>query len=432
MSSLFRIVSLSQLSSVADTVKTAVVLFLVNRHLSDREASFWLLLLVLLAGLRVFENGTMPNWSRLVTFRANLKGQINDEFNIQMKLLSDFTQEEVYFQIRGFYAKLAKNIFYITTCLGVLCSSLMDYTSKDSQFIFTIALLLVSSIVSIRLSYLNAILSGIGRNDIIYRHKILGACSNALVVFFGVVYYKSIVFLSLGYLVNVLLSKIPLLLSKEITMSFTRNTSLHKLVHGNSVKLVVVNISALVIVRLPQIFGVALDGLEESADISWAITLCSLVISFLSMAISSVLPYFNGLIALKEYKKFSDGAMIAHILAFCIATPVLSIILFYGNLLVPIGFPNLNFPSIWTPSLLFVLFLFELHHSISALLLTCFDEVPFFRATLYSLFAMIVLNSLFSAGEIIVVLIIQMLVQLCYNNWFWHLKLYQKLKTRLS
>lgn len=425
MKNVIKIVSLSQLSSVADTIKTAIILLLINTYLEAKEIAFWLLLLAILAVLRVFENGTLPNWSRLVTFQGSGQGKINNDFYIQMSHLKKISTGELNYQMYKFYGDLTKYLV-LTIVLIIITILFNDGLNLSSEFIATLAFLFLGFVTSIRLTYLNAFYSGTGRNHIIFQYKIIGSLVNIVIACIGLIFFHSLFSLSLGYFANVLFSKIPLLYSNVVRLTPIANKNTFKLVLGNSVKLVLVNISAIIIVRLPQFYGVAFDGLVGSSSISWAITLCSLVVSFLSMSVSSVLPNLNGLIAKGNYRGFFKAGQLIHLSIFILASAMLVTILFFGNMLAPLGFPKIDFASTWIPCLLFVLFLLELHHSISALLLTCFDEVPFLKATLFSLFLMIVLNLLFVSDKIISVLIIQMVVQLGFNNWYWHYRLYKK------
>lgn len=150
---------------------------------------------------------------------------------------------------------------------------------------------------------------------------------------------------------------------------------------------------------------------------------CGVVLSGVAAIMNnSYMPKFSGYRVTGQVKELT--------MLFSFTVLIFWLVMFLGSLVVVLcGTPLLNLihsnthiPSHWICTLYFLVLALEGNHSMFAGLITTKNEVPFVKAALLSGVAIVLLTFIglhFFACTLLGVVLIQGVVQLVYNNWYW-------------
>lgn len=198
--------------------------------------------------------------------------------------------------------------------------------------------------------------------------------------------------------------------------------TLLKIIWPNAKKSGVVTVGAWLITRATTLLCSTFLGLEVTAMYGLSLQLISFAISFSALMFNSYIPELAYLQINMDKERYINILSRGVVVQWGIGIAgILGISLLGDYLMNLIGSNSLLLPRPILFLLSVVLFL-EQNHSTFATTITLTNHVPFVKSAIYSGIAIVVFGFLFvkyTALGILGLIIVQGLVQLVYNNWYW-------------
>lgn len=289
----------------------------------------------------------------------------------------------------------------------------------------------IGSLVNLLTSFWNPILKGSGGIKSANKVVIFSKSSYLVLASIGLALGGGLVLLTSSYLLSVIINWFwsryelnrylgPVYKQSQTDPNYT-DRSIHKLVWPNAKRMGLVSLGSWATNRASTLISSYFLGLEITGQLGVSIQLFTVVGNIANLLFNSYLPELASTRTNKDNRRFKK-LFVRSITVQWILTVVgnLSVILILPFMLAFLNISTRLLPLPWLSILGLILFL-EQNHSSFATLITLTNRVPFVKASLISGFSIILLSIIFmllgfGVGALI---LIQGMVQLSYNNWYW-------------
>lgn len=198
--------------------------------------------------------------------------------------------------------------------------------------------------------------------------------------------------------------------------------NLFPIIWHNSYRMGLVTVGGFLVVRSNTFLVTYFLGLEKASQYGISLQLINMIMTISIIMFKTFIPKLNSLSFTDHKKEFLDlyskTASLAIILYIC--GFVCMIIL--GNPVLNLIGSSVKLLSNRTLIVIFIMMLLEMNHSVAAGAITTRNEVPFVKASLFSGLSITILSFItlkYVYPVIVSVILIQMFVQLAYQNWKW-------------
>lgn len=409
------------------------------RFLSAEEMGLWYVFLALAGLAQLLEFGFQPTISRHTSFvysgAVKLQAQgipetNNNEVNLQLFVDLIYASKKIY-KLVAFAATL---VLMLLGSLYIYSLGVVDVRSYIAWVIFA-----MSSVINFYFSYFNGLLQGRGQQTLL--NKTIAQSKVALLIFavpmlflgFGLLSLAIATFFSM--VINRWLVSVRFYDKQLEDTAFIRSSPMSEDLHGmlfnSSWRLGLTSVGAFMIQKANLFIASSYLGLAVVGSYGLSLQLIGLLAGVSSIFFTLNMPKMT---VLQTNSLKSE-------LRLMFFKSLLVSILFFGvgavSLLV-IGSPLISFITsdveLVTPMLLALMLGFQLLetvHSLCATYLTTLNYVPFVKAAIFSgvlivIFSLLGMN--FVSTSLLVLILVQGLVQLSFNNWYWPLVTFRQLK----
>jgi O-antigen/teichoic acid export membrane protein len=415
--------------------------------LPPEEVSLWLIFVTLTSLGQVLEFGFQPTIVRNVAYLYS-----GSQSLIQTGL-PDNSHDSVRCINLNLLAELLVTSRFIYSCIFLVAAtfimfggllyvnSILTFSQDRSASLLAWALYCSGQLLNFLFGYYNAFLQG--RGQVTQSNKIIAVHRGAFLIGSIFVIVQGYGLLGVG-VVGVSSAIMGRVVAK---IYFDRDNDIpHKrifeagkiiknnllIIWHNTFRLGIVQVAGFLALRGNILLATTYLGLVEASDYSLTVTLLlalnaiSIVISQVHMPKLSALQYSRDLHYLRK--------VMAKIVIFSV------IIYLFGSVFVIFILPSIiklaefNISLLTYPYLhiLIAIYFLELMHSIASTYLTTQNNIPFFKASIFTGVGVVFLSFvLLPYFGIAALLISQGVTQLCYNNWKWPLEMLKNLNLRL-
>ncbi|EKO3487348.1 hypothetical protein M3924_002989 [Vibrio fluvialis] len=422
-----------------------ILIPVILKFLTPEEVGVWYLFSTFLMAAQLLEFGLKPTISRQLSYiyaganRIISEGlpEFHDTKKISYQLLFDFIDI-----VRMVYKIISFFVVVLIGCLGSIYLYHLNIDSTCSHIWGAWGIFVISITLNFYFSYFDGVLIGRGLqrsvNKAITVSRIVMVMSSSILLVFGL----GIISLSIGLLLSTLSYRVIVAYyftsSTDSELNSIKSTSgnrmlLLKVMWLSSWKLGATNLGSFCVKRSSYFVVASYFGLDLAGKLGVTLQIINLISSVGSMIFNLNLPRMNFLQSdfsknYKEIRKIFFSSLVFSHLVYILSGVFLY---FWGPWLLSIVSPNADIIHGQPLVLLLIVYYLEINHTIFATYLTSLNKVPFFKASIISGFLIVVLNYLvckYTDMNIVGIIIVQLLVQLAYNNWKWPVEALNQLK----
>lgn len=409
-------------------------------YLSSEEMGLWYIFLAIVGVAQIVETGFQPTVIRMTSYifsgAKELKGegiQINNgNSTVDYVTLSYFIKSS-----RRIYGYIALSSTFILVCLGSFYLNGIENFDKKAMCAWVV--LSASSSINIYFTYLNGLFIGSGNQSELYKaislSKILFLLISSVLLWFGL----GLISLSIGMALSIFFYRLNVYKKfKKRFSTYVIDIVAPKVEYGivilkASWKLTVTSFGGYLVRNFNLLICTAYFGLNVSASYGLSLQLISVITAVSSMYLNVQMPRISSL----QYKKDKKKLRFHVVRTFLTCN---SVFLIFVVSIFLIGYPLLGYFEFKTSLLdkpiffaLSTIYLLELNHSLSASYLTSKNEVPFMPAAIISGIGIVILSYVYInnfESSIFGLIMVQGIVQACYNNWYWPLQVIKDLRDK--
>ena len=409
------------------------------KYLSSVDLAFWYLFLAISSLAQLLEFGMQPTISRMSSYvysgaeRLTAEGVPPTGSRVNYQLLYDLISSS-----KRIYRIVSSAAAFILLVIGTIY--LCSFGEFGAPQFYAWGVFSISCIINLYFTYYNGLI--VGRGEQLTLYKIM-AFSKLIVLLVSVplLYLEfGLMSMAIGTLLSLIANRFLISKAyykierkdiKELLKIECESINQTKILWLSAWKLGVTSLGAFLILRTNQFVASSFLGLEIAASYGLTIQVISVLTTVSVMYFNLNLPKMNSL------QGTGDKASLRSIFYFSYGITMLVFflgavfIILSGNFLLSIISAKTSFLSNSILAFLFFIYQLELSHSICATYLTTLNRVPFLYASLISGFFIILLSILavtLTDMGLLGILLVQFIVQLLYNNWFWPMQAFRDLR----
>jgi O-antigen/teichoic acid export membrane protein len=302
--------------------------------------------------------------------------------------------------------------------------------SSFNDFIHAWMIYALAVFINLYYSYWNPVLKGAGGikeiNQALVISRILYFCIASVTLIMG----YGLQGLSVAYLISGLAMRI---LAKHYFNKLTsggiksiitsiRTKEILKIIWPNAKKSGIVTIGSWLITRSTTLLCSSFLGLEQTARFGLSLQVITFVITFSTLLYNSYIPELAYLEVHRDTHRYNLILSRGIVIQWTIGIVGLAGVVICGNWALGLLKSNSTLLSTNILLLLSIVLFLEHNHSTFATTITLSNYVPFVKASLLSGFSIVTLGYLvlrYTTLGLLGLIIVQGLVQLSYNNWYW-------------
>jgi len=427
-------------------IGSGVLLFpVILRMLSSELIGIWAIFITIGSLTNLLDFGFSPSFTRNVTYIISGVNKLiprgidmsDKQEKINYELLSGIIRA-----MKWFYRRMAMIALVLLTVAGTMyMHHILDnkYTADDSALIYVAWFLFcIVNAYNIYTLYYDSLLMGCG---FIMKSKQLIIISQLVYLILSTL----LIFSNFGILSIVIAQAASLFIRRALSNRYFYKDGLKnelgkftesghreivKAIMPNSVKLGITGIGAFLVLQSSVLVGSVFLNLSQLASYSITVQIVNVIASLSWVYFNSHIPQIarlrvnEDLISIRNiYRK----SFLAMLLTYIVGTVII----------VPTGQPLLNLLGSQTTMLgsgmillLIIISFLEKNHAMAGSILLLRNEVPFFKAAIFSgictVLMLFILTGIFNLG-ILGMILAPGIVQLVYQNWKWPLVLHYEL-----
>lgn len=296
---------------------------------------------------------------------------------------------------------------------------------QSSWFIYALAVY-----INLYYSYWNPVLRGVGGIKEINQATLISRVLYLIIATSTLIAGLGLLGLSIAYLVSGIVLRFiaKYYFTKMVgegiqsTYSSINIKEIFRTIWPNAKKSGIVTIGAWLINRSTTMLCSSFLGLEETAKFGLSLQVLTFVLSFSTLMFNSYIPEIAYLEVIQDRNRYKTILSRGVIVQWIIGIMGISGILVVGNWALGLLKSNSTLLPIGTLLILSIMLFLEQNHSTFATVITLSNSVPFVKASIYSGLAIVFLGYLilkFTSLGLLGLIIVQGIVQLAYNNWYW-------------
>ena len=408
-----------------------ILLPLILKYFDTKTISIWFSFITIGSLIQLFEFGLLPTIIRHISFLA-AGSQISNRNQSIREVQSDNNKINIHDQIsyiqtcKNLYGFLTLIIFVIITPLSILYLNIVY--GVDQNLIFSITIFILSYVINIYFNWVSGIFAGFGQQEKNFEIIILQRVLIIIFTFLALSFKFGLLGVSIAFMASSLISRFfhyNLCIDKfsELFKSTNKKAFNDKYLFIEIIKtsfdLGIVQLATFLSQRMSILLLALYVDVESHSRYSLTITIIYTLFSFSSYYCNIQLPNlsFNNVSNFKKNKLIVKKIFLySNILLF----GAFLIVILFGNYL--ISYLNQSLQLIDKHILMilcFIVFL-ELNHSISAMIITTLNKVPFRNASVISSIGIVLAQiSVVEDYQILGLILSIGVINLIYNNWKW-------------
>ncbi|WP_233983180.1 O-unit flippase-like protein [Pectobacterium versatile] len=407
--------------------------------LNPSEVAYWMLLLTLTGFSAVLDFGFSPTITRAVSYAFNGSTSLK----IEGYEISTSVSEPNWLLI-GKILKTSQRIYLILSLVSILVIGgggslyILNFFSGKviKHDILTWFLFLIGYFLNIYYLYTIPILMGIGKIYHANKINIIIRMSWLVIGVVGVLFFKSVLAFAISQLIGVVLGRVygVFLINKSIHKSVVMyDKDITSALIPNSWRMGVVSLATYIINKSSVIIGGVYLSSQALAGFTVSIQILGVISTFSQTYFNLKIPHFAALRILgdtEKIKKFYCKTILLSLFVFLFLS--IFVVLYGPVFLDKIGARTV-FPEKGILLLVFIFGFLELNHTLAATFITTKNTVPFLKSAILSGFFILLgifIMIDFTANNILVLIVVPGVVQLCYNNWKWPLLVFKDLNRK--
>lgn len=425
----------SYLSQIFQYGSSLFILPIILNKIPAEELAIWYVFLTITMFVNLLDFGFLPTATRYASF---VFGGAQD---IVVGGVGDCVGDKVNYQllktlilvVRIFYALLAIGVFIALIISGYYyVYPIILTTNNVNNVLIAWSIYTISSCFSVYYCYYAGFIMGRG---LIYQYQMIVIASKIIYIFIsvlGVIFNYGIIAIAIANMISVIFSRILeniIFYDKELNsiLKFIKinRSDLVKyliLICKSSYKLGLVSVGAFLILRANILLSAKFLDLQQIAKYGLSLQIVQIIVAMSSVLYNTQTPKFHQL----RVEKNSEG-LLRHfsqsiVVAWAIYLLGAVIFFFLGNSVLSMMRSNVFFLDKNELLVLLLASLLELNHSLFANFITTKNIVPFVGPSLISGFVICIFSYIILASTnygILGLLLVQLVVQLIYNNWKW-------------
>ena len=421
-----------------------ILLPLILRYLPTDQIAIWALFSSITALVSVFDLGFSNVFSRDLT--QILSGKTISQTKIKGEVNNDTFDSSSLKKLLVIMKKFYKYVSLLLFCFLAILGTFYVYTiGKDVdnkyQLYFSWGFLIGSAMLNFFYNYLTIILESKG---LIKETQKISVCGIFLSMFFaiiGVFLGWGLIAITLSGFVSVIFNRFFLyrLYNKEIKsilpdIEFEFDISYFKEIWAVTYRVSIASISSIAIYRSGIIIISLFLPLKEAGTFAFSMNLAFILSEVSFMYFYTHLPQINSMVHHGNnigLKKTLLSSIIMSIISLSFGGCVL---IFFGNDILAVIGSNMNL--IHGIPFAFVILILVLDHiqNMSTFILFSENKLDYMWPYAISSGLIILTTLLFCkfSPSYFAVILPQLIIQLCYNSWFWPKQIFQKLEVKLS
>lgn len=415
---------------------SALLLPFILRMMEPELVGIWVVFMTITAFSGLFDFGFGPSFTRNVTYVFSgvkkLKTKGFEVVNVEERNVDYGLLKGVIFAMRWLYIRIAILLFIILATFGTLfiSSLLKSYNGSHIEIYIAWGILCIITTYNLYTLYYDSLLQGKG---LIKKSKQIIIIGNTIYVFFAaffIIWGYGLIAIIAAQALSVVIIRVlsyRAFFSKHLKEKLNYSTNFsHKevlnAVTPNAVKVGLTSLGGFLVFRSSIIIGSLYLPLDEIAAYGITMQLILVIIGLSGIYTATYQPKIVQLRVaenLKAIKEVYLKGQIVLVITFLVGGSIL--IVFGGKALEIIGSQTQLIPR-GLILLSVVIALLESNHSIAGSLLLTKNEVPFFKASLYSgVVTLFLLFAFFSFTDLGLasMVIAPGLAQIGYQNWKW-------------
>ncbi len=430
-----------------------IILPMVLNFLAEEELGIWYVFLSIGGLVTLLDFGFSPTIMRNITYCwSGAKELIKEGIIIRDKQEATQPNYEMLYELfkisRKMYLIISLVALGLMLTLGTIYIYSLVYALESTQsMLIAWIIFCIGTFSNLFYSYWTPMLCGIGLIKKMQIANIVSHVTYILIVVFGLLFGFGLIAIAIGFLINGLLlrqvAKKFFVEEKNIKnefysfkrKGFSGGINLFPVIWHNASKLGIVSIGTFFTLQANTLICSSFIDLSTTAKYGLSLQVFQMIASMSRIPFVSLLPEFSVLRVNNELNKLKERFSLTVVLfwmSYVVAG--LFVILFGDHLLALIGSHTtfLGKPHL----LLMFLYLFlEFNHTNFATLITTKNEIPFVMPALVSGILIVFLALVFVIPlklGVLGLMVAQTVIQLCYNNWIWPLKVFKELNINLS
>lgn len=414
-------------------------------YLTEAEVAYWLIILALIGLTSVFDFGFSPTITRSVSYAFSGAKEIK-KFGFETVGGGEVQPNwqlyaELIFAVKKIYKVIALIALLLLGISGSFYISIfLEKSQVESGYIVWL-LFLVGFVINLYFLYFNPLLMGAGKVyetnliNVVIRMTWLGLSA------LGLVLYESIIVLPIAYITGILVGRIYAMYEFNRLTQEKLDSSIGgkektgvdiRTLFPNSWRMGVVTLGGFLINKASIFIAGLYLSVGETASYALTIQVLTVLIAFPQVYFNSHVPLFSKMRLRPEEKIKLKNTY------YKVLFKSLTIYLLLGLLALILGdwILNMIHSNVFLiPTYLFILVLLfgflELNHTLAATMITTGNHVPFVVPAILSGLGIVLVSIIlipFSQNVLLVLILVQGLIQLLYNNWKWPLMVYQQMK----
>lgn len=421
-----------------------VLLPLILRYLPTDQIAIWALFSTITALVSVFDLGFSNVFSRDLTqilsgktiSHEKIKGEVaNDTFD-------SYSLKKLLVIMKKFYMYVSLSLFCFLAILGTFyVYTIGKDVDNKYQLYFSWGFLIGSAMLNFFYNYLTIILESKGLIKETQKISVYGIFLSMFFAIIGVFLGWGLIAITLSGFVSVIFNRFFLyrLYNKEIKsilpdIEFEFDISYFKEIWAVTYRVSIASISSIAIYRSGIIIISLFLPLKEAGTFAFSMNLAFILSEVSFMYFYTHLPQINSMVHHGNsigLKKTLLSSIIMSIISLSFGGCVL---IFFGNDILAVIGSNMNL--IHGIPFAFVILILVLDHiqNMSTFILFSENKLDYMWPYAISSGLIILTTLLFCklSPSYFAVILPQLIIQLCYNSWFWPKQIFQKLEVKLS
>ncbi|MFZ0597681.1 MAG: O-unit flippase-like protein [Flavobacterium sp.] len=426
------------------------ILPIVLRTLIPEELAIWYLFASISSLVMLIDFGFSSTIIRNVTYvfagatQLQKEGIVEDSTDMNGEVNESFLSR-VIFSIKFIYTILSFVGFILLSTLGTyyLYTVIKSETLLFQHNVWIAwSIFVIATVTVIYYLYLTTLLTGRGYIKHAQKAQIVYNGSFIIIAYLGLFFGYGLIAIAIALLISCIIERLFLVhyfydswirkIIKSNKATFDQKKDIITVIWFNAKKMGFVSIGSFFINKMGQFFVTSFFSLKIAAQYGLTLQIVSFVSSASLIYFNTVYPkmiynFYKG--KLDVVKKEWSLSLVLILLFFLLSTIVT---LMLGEFV----FEAINSKTIMLPSALISVIMlvnfFEIQHSIAANIMTFSNKIPFLYPSLLSGFSIVIITYLvlsFIGANVWYMILIQLLVQLSYNNWKWPYEASKILKT---
>ncbi|PKM93721.1 MAG: hypothetical protein CVU84_14155 [Firmicutes bacterium HGW-Firmicutes-1] len=430
-----------------------IILPLVLTFLAEEELGMWYVFLSIGSLVTLLDFGFSPTIMRNISYCwSGAKELIKEGIVITD---SNHNKEPNYKLFFSIY-KVSKKMYFIISLVALVIMlsigsiyihSLVNGLEGGNQIMLAWFIFCFATFSNIYYSYWIPMLTGIGLIKKSQIATIISQSGFLIVVLIGLLLGYGLIAVSVAYCMNGIIlrqvSKKFFINEKGIKKQFSRyrrkknsrDQELFSIIWHNAYRQGIVSIGSFLTIQASTLICSSFIDLATTAKYGLTLQVFQMLGYISRIPFISLLPEFSLLRINNDVQKLKERFSLSLVI-FWVSYITVSIgVVLFGNILLALIGSNTSFLSAPLALLMAGYLFLEFNHSTFATLITTKNEVPFVKSAIISGPLIVVLSIIlvgpFKMG-VIGMMLAQSVVQLCYNNWVWPLKVFHELNINIS